>query len=78
MRGRRRWRGDCAGADVISSAADVSERERAVCFEAPGGPLGRLVDRLLLTRYLERFLLERNRMLKQVAESDEWKRFLKR
>jgi ligand-binding SRPBCC domain-containing protein len=45
-------------------------------FASPLGWLGRLVDALVLTRYLRTFLIERNRLIKRVAESDDWKRFL--
>ncbi len=45
-------------------------------IEAPLGPLGRLAERLFLVRYMRRFLEERNRQLKALAESDQWKQFL--
>lgn len=38
-------------------------------FRAPLGILGRLAERLALTRYMKRLLLIRNRYLKQVAEA---------
>ena len=38
-------------------------------FAAPLGPLGRVAERLVLRRYLAGFLLERNQLIKQVAES---------
>ena len=38
-------------------------------FESPGEPIGRWVDRLFLRGYLTRFLLTRNILLKQRAES---------
>ena len=38
-------------------------------FRAPLGILGRLAERLVLTRYMKGLLLTRNRYLKQVAES---------
>ena len=45
-------------------------------FTAPLGPLGTLVDRLILTAYLRRFLENRARALKQLAESDAGRRFI--
>lgn len=45
-------------------------------FEAPGGILGRVVDRIVLSGYLRRFLIERNDVIKTIAESEEWKRYL--
>ncbi|MEM9415261.1 MAG: SRPBCC family protein [Planctomycetota bacterium] len=45
-------------------------------FTAPLGPLGWLAERLFLTRYMRRFLSERNRVLKELAESDHWRLYL--
>lgn len=46
-------------------------------FQSPLGIIGRMVDALVLTNYLEAFLTERNRVIKATAESDEWRRYLK-
>ncbi|HEU4558458.1 MAG TPA: SRPBCC family protein [Longimicrobium sp.] len=45
-------------------------------FAAPLGPLGRIAETLVLRRYMTRFLEERNAVIKQVAESDEWRQYL--
>jgi ligand-binding SRPBCC domain-containing protein len=45
-------------------------------FESPFGLLGRIVDRLFLSRYVRAFLAERNRVIKAAAETDDWKRYL--
>jgi ligand-binding SRPBCC domain-containing protein len=45
-------------------------------FTAPGGPLGRLAERLLLRPHLSAFLIARNQELRRVAESDAWREFL--
>jgi ligand-binding SRPBCC domain-containing protein len=45
-------------------------------FESPWGFLGRIADRLILSRYLRAFLMERNERIKTVAESNQWRRFL--
>jgi len=42
-------------------------------FEAPLGILGKLAAKLFLTRYMTRFLLERNAVIKTFAESGKWK-----
>jgi ligand-binding SRPBCC domain-containing protein len=47
-------------------------------FAAPLGVLGRLAERAVLERYLEGFLVERNALLKRVAESEEWRALLAR
>lgn len=46
-------------------------------FESPLGPLGKLANRLFLERYMRRFILRRNEVLKSIAESDNWHRFLR-
>ena len=45
-------------------------------FESPFGIFGRIADRLFLKRYMQSFVVERNQMLKAIAESDEWRRYL--
>src|SRR5262249_22352376 len=45
-------------------------------YESPLGVLGRLADFLFLERYLRSFLVERNRVIKTVAESDAWQQYL--
>jgi ligand-binding SRPBCC domain-containing protein len=45
-------------------------------YAAPLALLGRLAERLFLTRHLTRFLETRNLALKRIAESEEWKRYL--
>jgi ligand-binding SRPBCC domain-containing protein len=40
-------------------------------FQSPLGVLGRIADSLFLTRYMKSFLIERNRVIKATAESDD-------
>lgn len=42
-------------------------------YEAPYGSLGRLADRLFLTRYMKSLLELRNKTIKEYAESEKWK-----
>src|SRR5579871_2045991 len=42
-------------------------------FETPYGGLGKIVDRLFLTRYMRSLLELRNRTIKEYAESEKWK-----
>src|SRR5262245_49051160 len=42
-------------------------------FRAPLGPLGWIAERLFLARYMSKFLQDRAKVLKQFAESDQWK-----
>lgn len=45
-------------------------------YRAPFGPLGILVERLVLTKYMQRFLVARAHVVKRVAESEEWRNYL--
>jgi hypothetical protein len=45
-------------------------------FAAPLGVLGSVVERLVLRDHLARFLLERNKFVKQIAESEMWRQYL--
>lgn len=45
-------------------------------FAAPFGILGRIAEIAVLKSYMKHFLAERCNVIKQVAESDEWMRFL--
>jgi ligand-binding SRPBCC domain-containing protein len=45
-------------------------------FAAPVPVLGRIVEALVLKEYLRRFLRERNAFMKQIAESEEWRKYL--
>jgi len=45
-------------------------------YTAPCGVLGRLADVLFLEKYMAKLLEQRNRRIKQVAESEEWRKFI--
>ena len=45
-------------------------------FESPLGILGRIADWLFLTSYMRRFLVRRNAVLRQLAESTEGSRYV--
>ena len=45
-------------------------------YESPLGPLGRLVDRLFLKRYMTVLLEKRNKVIKAFAESEKWREVL--
>ena len=59
---------------------EISETETEMIdvldFRAPLGPLGRLAEWLFLTRYMRRFLIERNSVLKELAENGPWEQYL--
>jgi len=45
-------------------------------FQSPLGILGRITERLFLIEYMRRFLLTRHTMIKTVAETEQWRRYL--
>ena len=47
-------------------------------YEAPYGNLGKLADRLFLTRYMKTLLETRNKTIKEYAESEKWKFILEK
>lgn len=46
-------------------------------FQSPLGILGHIADLLFLTRYMKSLLIERNRVIKATAESDDWKQYIR-
>lgn len=45
-------------------------------YESPFGIAGRIFNKIILTKYLRKFLVERNELIKEIAESGQWKEFL--
>lgn len=45
-------------------------------FETPYGMIGKILNRVYLTRYLRRLLEQRNRVIKDYAESNKWQHLL--
>jgi ligand-binding SRPBCC domain-containing protein len=62
--------------EAVGSGATLMRDE--LRFSAPLGPLGLIAETLVLRRYLERFLVARNQIIRLVAEGDEgvWGPFL--
>jgi ligand-binding SRPBCC domain-containing protein len=58
--------------------ANGTVMEDRVGFAAPVPLLGRMIEVLVLKRYLGSFLRERNAFIKQIAESEEWRKYLAR
>ncbi len=59
------------------AAMDDGTRMRdEIRFSAPFGFAGRVAEKLFLRRYLTLFVAERNAMIKRVAESQEWRKYL--
>jgi ligand-binding SRPBCC domain-containing protein len=45
-------------------------------FDVPFGIIGRLLNKYYLENYMRRLLCERNAVIKQIAESNQWKQYL--
>ena len=45
-------------------------------FEVHYGTLGKWFNAIYLNKYMERLLTDRNRVIKQIAESNKWKHYL--
>lgn len=45
-------------------------------YESPYGVVGEWFNSLYLTRYMRRLLEQRNKVIKEFAESDKWKKLL--
>ena len=45
-------------------------------FESPYGALGKIANRVFLRSYIERFLVKRNNVIKEYAETQKWKAIL--
>ncbi len=59
------------------AAMDDGTRMRdEIRFTLPLGKLGRVATKILVRRHVAAFLMERNRGIKQVAESEDWHRYL--
>lgn len=61
---------------LFQSINDCTTMVDEFFFESPLGFLGRIVDGVLLTRYMRKFLIERNQTLKEVAEGQGWHQYL--
>jgi hypothetical protein len=55
----------------------VTEMTDRFCIAAPLPVLGPIAETLFLRRYMLALLRERNAVIKQVAESSDWQRYLK-
>lgn len=45
-------------------------------FKTPYGTLGKIANRLFLRAYVEKFLVKRNEVIREYAESQKWKAIL--
>lgn len=59
-----------------SLTSGATEMKDVFCFAAPLPLLGVLAELLFLRRYMRALLHERNAILKRIAESAEWQRYI--
>ena len=59
-----------------SLSPEETEMRNTFCFAAPLPVLGRLAEVVFLRRYMGSLLRERNAVIKAIAESSEWQRYL--
>jgi ligand-binding SRPBCC domain-containing protein len=59
-----------------SLSLEETEMTDVFCFAAPTPIVGRLVEMAVLRRYMQALLRERNTVLKQIAGSEAWRRYL--
>ena len=45
-------------------------------FTSPMGIIGIIFNKLILENYMKRFLIERNQLIKDVAESENWEKYM--
>ena len=45
-------------------------------YKSPLGILGKLADKLFLKKYMTELLIERNRIVREFAESEKWKEII--
>src|ERR1700731_2563859 len=57
---------------------DGTRMRDEIRFSVSGGILGRLRTRMFLRKQLRAFLMERNSMIKRLAESEDWHKYLQR
>lgn len=62
---------------LFGEAGDKTVMRDRFEFESPGRMVGRMLNKLILIRYLRHLLMKRNQIIKEVAESERWKEILR-
>ena len=61
---------------IFQQIADGTLMTDKFYFESPGGIMGEIFNKLVLTNYLRQILTKRNRFIKEIAEGDRWKEII--
>lgn len=59
----------------IEKGAETTMKDVFV-YGSPYGFLGRIADALFLEKYMRKVLVERNELIKRIAEGDDWRKFI--
>lgn len=57
----------------FTSEGDSTRMTDTFEYSSPLGILGTIVDNLIMKKYMTQFLIERNQIIKDFAETDKWK-----
>lgn len=60
----------------FESKRDITIMKDNFKFESPYSFAGKIFDKMILTNYMTKLLLERNQVIKEYAETDKWKLIL--
>lgn len=60
----------------FKATGDITMMTDVLRLEAPLGPLGIIAEKLVLHRYMKKFLMKRNNVIKRLAESDDWRNYV--
>jgi ligand-binding SRPBCC domain-containing protein len=60
----------------FAQRGDITVMRDVFDFQSPFGILGRIADRLFLIDYMRRLLLTRHALIKTVAETEQWRRYI--
>ncbi len=60
----------------FSQRGDLTLMRDVFDFQAPFGILGQVANRVFLIAYMRRFLVARNALIKAVAETEQWRRYI--
>src|SRR6185369_4751216 len=61
---------------IFTGEGDTTVMRDALSFRSKFGPLSLAIDRLIILPHLRKLLVGRNELIKSVAESGEWKKYL--
>ncbi len=60
----------------FEQSGEQTRMKDAFDYDSSFGILGKIADALFLEKYMRQMLTERSRLIKKIAESDDWRKFL--